>query len=120
MIYNVGCFQYYEYPVFICTKNHVFRFFFSDHELSVHTYAVEDFCNMRKEDIMRYSSDPSDFDYILPEGYKPNAQICGVFPVKGCGVTSNLNGLALQFSNGSKLCMQSSDLVLGAMDSWVE
>ena len=57
--------------------------------------------------------------YINPNEYKPNAKICGVLPIKGCGTTANLKGLELQFSNGRKLCIHSSDLVPGAMDSWI-
>ena len=119
VIYNTGAHQYYEHPLFICTNKHIFRIFFSDNELSVHIYSIENFNNMRNKDIVRYSSDPSDFDYIWPEGYTPNAKICGVLPIKGCGTTTNLKGLELQFSNGRKLCIQSSDLIPGAMDSWI-
>ena len=117
VIYNIGAHQNYEYPLFICTNKHIFRIFFSDNSLSVHIYLVEDFNNMRQDDVIHYSLDPYDFDYIWPEGYTPNAKICGVLPIKGCGTTTNLKGLELQFSNGRKLCIQSSDLVPGAMNS---
>ena len=119
VIYNIGAHQYYEYPLFICTNQHIFRFFFSDNDLSVHIYTAEEFNNIRSGDIVRYSLESADFDYINPNGYKPNAKICGVLPVRGCGTTANLKGIELQFSNGSKLHIESSDLIPGAMDSWI-
>ena len=119
VIYNIGSNQYYEYPLFIRANNHIFRIYFSESELYVHIYLAEKFDNMRKGDVVRYSFDLHDFDYIGAEEYKPDAKICGVFSVKGCGTTANLRGLELQFSNGRKLCIQSSDLVSGTMDSWI-
>ena len=119
VIYNIGAHQYYEYPLFICTNQHIFRFFFSDNDLSVHIFTTEEFNNMRNGDIVRYSLESTDFDYINPNEYKPSAKICGVLPIKGCGTTANLKGIELRFSNGSKLCIKSSDLVPGAMDSWI-
>ena len=80
---------------------------------------VEDFDNMRQDNMIHYSLDPHDFDYIWPEGYMPNAKISGVVPVKGCGTTTNLKGIELQFTNGRKLCIHSSDLIPGAMDSQI-
>ena len=119
VIYNIGANQYYEYPLFICTNKHIFRIFFSDNSLSLHIYLVEDFANMRQDNMIHYSLDPHDFDYIWPEGYMPNAKISGVVPVKGCGTTANLIGIELQFTNGRKLCIHSSDLIPGAMDSQI-
>ena len=119
VIYNIGAHQYYEYPLFVCTNKHIFRIFFSDNSLSLHIYLVEDFDNMRQDNMIHYSLDPHDFDYIWPEGYMPNAKISGVVPVKGCGTTTNLKGIELQFTNGRKLCIHSSDLIPGAMDSQI-
>ena len=119
VIYNIGAHQHYENPLFICTNKYIFRIFFSDNSLSVHIYLVEDFDNMRQDNMIHYSLDPHDFDYIWPEGYMPNAKISGVVPVKGCGTTANLKGIELQFTNGRKLCIHSSDLIPGAMDSQI-
>ena len=119
VIYNIGAHQHYENPLFICTNKYIFRIFFSDNSFSVHIYLVEDFDNMRQDNMIHYSLDPHDFDYIWPEGYMPNSKISGVVPVKGCGTTANLKGIELQFTNGRKLCIHSSDLIPGAMDSQI-
>ena len=119
-IYNIGSHQYPEHPLFVCTKSQVFRIFFSDNELLLEIYSKEDFENMVNKDIVRYSNDPFDFDYIWPEAFFPNSQICNMLHLRGCGTTSNLNGVDIHFLNGTKLCIRSSDLVIGTMSSWIE
>ena len=119
-IYNIGSHQYPEYPLFVCTNRQVFRIFFSDNELLLEVYSNEDFEKMMEKDIVRYSDDPTDFDYIWPEAFIPNSIISNIVPLRGCGTISNLEGIDFHFFNGTKLCIRSSDLVLGTMSSWIE
>ena len=81
---------------------------------------ILDFEKMMEKDIVRYSDDPTDFDYIWPEAFIPNSKISNIVPLRGCGTMSNLKGLDIHFLNGSRLCVRSSDSVIGAMSSWIE
>lgn len=119
-IYNIGSHQYSEYPLFVYTKRQVFRIFFGGNELLLDAYSNEDFEKMMEKDIVRYSDDPTDFDYIWPEAFIPNSIISNIVPLRGCGTISNLEGIDFHFINGTKLCIRSSDLVLGTMSSWIE
>ena len=119
-IYNIGSHQYPEYPLFVYTKQQVFRIFFSDNELLLDAYSNEDFEKMMEKDIVRYSDDPTDFDYIWPEAFISNSKIINIVPIRGCGTMSNLKGLDIHFLNGSRLCVRSSDSVIGAMSSRIE
>lgn len=119
-IYNIGLHQYPEYPLFVYTKRQVFRIFFWGNELRLDAYSNEDFEKMTEKDIVRYSDDPTDFDYIWPEAFIPNSIISNIVPLRGCGTISNLEGIDFHFLNGTKLCIRSSDLVLGTMSSWIE
>ncbi len=85
-----------------------------------HLQPNEDFEKMTEKDIVRYSDDPTDFDYIWPEAFIPNSIISNIVPLRGCGTISNLEGIDFHFFNGTKLCIRSSDLVLGTMSSWIE
>ena len=93
---------------------------FSDNELLLEVYSNEDFEKMMEKDIVRYSDDPTDFDYIWPEAFIPNSKIINIVPLRGCGTISNLKGLDIHFLNGTKLCIRFSDLVIGTMSSWIE
>jgi len=119
-IYNIGSHQYPEYPLFVCTERKVFRIYFSDNELLIEIYGKENFEMMVEANIVRYSDNPTDFDYICPEAFIPDSQISNVLPLRGCGTTPNLKGVDIHFFNGTKLCIRSSDLVIGAMSSWRE
>ena len=119
-IYNISSHQYSEYPLFVYTKRQVFRIFFWGNELLLDAYSNEDFEKMTEKDIVRYSDDPTDFDYIWPEAFIPNSKIINIVPLRGCGTISNLEGIDFHFFNGTKLCIRSSDLVLGTMSSWIE
>ena len=94
--------------------------FFSDNELLLEVYNNEDFEKMMEKDIVRYSDDPTDFDYIWPEAFIPNSIISNIVPLRGCGTISNLEGIDFHFFNGTKLCIRFSDLVIGTMSSWIE
>ena len=94
--------------------------FFSDDELLLEVYSDEDFEKMTEKDIVCYSDDPADFDCIWPEAYILNSKITNIVSHRGCGTTSNLKGIDIHFFNGTKLCIRSSDLVIGTMSSWIE
>ena len=119
-IYNIDSHKYPEHPLFVYTKQQVFRIFFSDNELLLEAYSNEDFEKMMEKDIVRYSDDPTAFDYTWPEAFIPNSKISNIVPLRGCGTKSNLKGLDIHFLNGSRLCVRSSDSVIGAMSSWIE
>ena len=119
-IYNIGMYHFYEYPLVLFTRQHVFRFYFSDGDLSLTIYSKDAFMKMTDNGIARYSDNPGDFDYLQPETYTPTGKIRNLLPIMQEGNASVLGGFDLLFADGNRICVRSSDLVCGAMDSWVE
>lgn len=118
-VYNLGRSQYYEYPLFLFTKHHVFRLYYSDNELDLEIFEREHFCEQCHDSVFREFEHPQEFDYVYPEAYYPNAKICDVLVVRGCGTEKNLKGIDLIFSDGRHLCVRESELVRYTMDSWI-
>lgn len=118
-IYNIGGTQYYEYPLFLFTKNSVFRLYFSESELVLEIFDRAYFLAHCEKDIFRDPKYPGEFDYIRMEAYYPNSKLCDVRSVKGFGTAQNLNGLDLVFVGGKQLCIRESELIPYTMDSWI-
>lgn len=118
-VYNIGSAQYYEYPLFLFTKNNVFRIYFSESELSLNVFERNRFQEHCDRDIFRDPEYPQAFDYIRTETYYPNARICDMIAAECFGTERNLLGFDIVLSDGKRLCVRESDLVPYTMDSWV-
>lgn len=120
-IYNIGGPNFYEYPLFICLNHLVYRIFLDENSLSLQNYPLTDFESTVKNGIFKPSESNFDFYYIYHDCATIESKISkiSIKPIMIDGI-KKIRQIKFTFENNRVLYVEYSDLVPGAMDSWLE
>ena len=115
---NIILYQYSEYSLIIFTNDHVFRVFINDLVVEFDIFEKQYFLN-KLENNHIFRENEKEFYYIYyPEPYTAE---CSVINIEMISDNYNQNiSIVFSLTNGRKLLLQPSELVVGTMDSWIE
>ncbi|MBE6546720.1 MAG: hypothetical protein E7668_04685 [Ruminococcaceae bacterium] len=120
-IFNIGDFNFYEYPLFICSDQLVYCLFFGDRSISLQGYKTEEFEENIVNGLFQNPQDKSEFCYLHPNCEMIESSISDI---QINSMISNERNKPMRinfvFDNQNSLCIRCSDVVPGAMDSWIE